>query len=38
MNDTNEGVTIDNAKWQEIVKSVPVVCDITETTAEGVVR
>ena len=38
MNDTNEGIPIDNAEWQKIVKSIPVVCDITETTAEGVVR
>ena len=38
MNDTNEDIPIGNAEWQEIVKSIPVVCDITETTAEGVVR
>ena len=38
MNDTNDGIPMDNAEWQEIVKSIPVVCDITETTAEGVVR
>ena len=38
MNDTNEGISMDNAEWQKIVKSIPVVCDITETTAEGVVR
>ena len=38
MNDTNEGIPTDNAEWQKIVKSIPVVCDITETTAEGVVR
>ena len=38
MNDTNEGIPMGNAEWQEIVKSIPVVCDITETTAEGVVR
>ena len=38
MNDTNEGIQMGNAEWQEIVKSIPVVCDITETTAEGVVR
>ena len=38
MNDTNEGIPMDNAEWQEIVKSIPVVCDITETTAEGVIR
>ena len=37
MNDTNEGIPIGNAEWQEIVKSIPVVCDITETTVEGVV-
>ena len=38
MNDTNEGIPMANADWQEIVKSIPVVCDITETTAEGVIR
>ena len=38
MNDTNEGIPMGNAEWQEIVKSIPVVCDITETTAEGVIR
>ena len=38
MNDTNEGSPMDNAEWQEIVNSIPVVCDITETTAEGVIR
>ena len=38
MNDTNEGIPMGNAEWQEIVKAIPVVCDITETTAEGVVR
>ena len=38
MNDTNEGIPIGTAEWQEIVKSIPVVCDIAETTAEGVVR
>ncbi len=38
MNDTNEDIPMDNAEWQEIVKSIPVVCDITETTAEGVVH
>ena len=38
MNDTNEGIQTGDAEWQRIVKSIPVVCDITETTAEGVVR
>lgn len=41
MNDTNEGIptdNTDNAEWQKIVKSIPIVCDITETTAEGIVR
>lgn len=38
MNDTNEGIPMDNAEWQKIIKSIPVVCDITEMTAEGVVR
>ena len=38
MNDTNESIPMGNAEWQEIVKSIPVVCDITETTAKGVVH
>ena len=38
MNDMNEGIPTGNAEWQKIVTSIPVVCDITETTAEGVVR
>lgn len=43
MNDTNEDIPnedipMDNAEWQKIVKSIPVVCDITETTAKGVIR
>ena len=40
MNDTNEGIPMGNAEaeWQNIVKSIPIVCDITETTANGVVR
>ena len=38
MNDANEGIPMGNAEWQKIVKSIPVVCDITETTAEGVIR
>ncbi len=38
MNDTNESIPTGNAEWQKIVKSIPIVCDITETTAEGVVR
>ena len=38
MNDTNEGIPMGNAEWQKLVRSIPVVCDITETTAEGVVR
>ena len=38
MNDTDEGIPMGNAEWQKIVKAIPVVCDITETTAEGVVR
>ena len=38
MNDTNEGVSMGNAEWQKIVKSIPVVCDITETTAKGAIR
>ena len=38
MNDTNEGIPMDDAEWQKMVKSIPIVCDITETTAVGVVR
>ena len=38
MNDTNEGIPMGDAEWKEIVKSIPVVCDITETTAVGSVR
>ena len=38
MNDMNEGIPMGNAEWQKVVKSIPVVCDITETTAEGIVR
>ena len=38
MNDMNEGIPMGNAEWQKIVKSIPIVCDITETTAKGVVR
>ena len=38
MNDTNESMPMNNEEWQKIIKSIPVVCDITETTAAGVVR
>ena len=38
MNDTNEVLPMDDAEWQKIVKSIPIVCDITETTAVGVIR
>ena len=38
MDDINEGIPMGNAEWQKIVTSIPVVCDITETTAEGAVR
>ena len=38
MNDKNEFIPMDNAEWQKIVKSIPIVYDITETTAEGVIR
>ena len=38
MNHTNEGIPMVDAEWQETVKSIPVVCDIAETTPEGVVR
>ena len=38
MNDTKEDIPMGDAEWQKVVKSIPVVCDITETTAEGVVR
>ena len=38
MSDTKEDIPMGDAEWQKVVKSIPVVCDITETTAEGVVR
>ena len=38
MNDTNENIPMGDAEWQKIVKSIPIVYDITETTAAGVVR
>ena len=38
MNDTNKVIPMGNAEWQKIVKSIPVVCDITETDPEGVIR
>ena len=38
MNDANENFPMDNAEWQKTVNSIPVVCDIAETTAEGAVR
>ena len=38
MNDTNENIPMGDAEWQKIVKSIPIVYDITETTAEGVIR
>ena len=38
MNDMNEGIPTGDAEWQKIIKSIPVVCDITETTANGVIR
>ena len=38
MNDTKKVIPMDDAEWQKIVKSIPIVCDIAETTAEGVVR
>ena len=38
MNGMNEVIPTGDAEWQKIIKSIPVVCDITETTAEGVVR
>ena len=38
MNKANEDIQMDNAEWQKIVTSFPVVCGITETTAEDVVR
>ena len=38
MNDTNEGIPMDDAEWQKIVKSIPIVCDIAETTAKGVIH
>ena len=38
MNGTNEGLLMGNAEWKKLVTSIPVVCDITETTAKGAVR
>ena len=38
MNDINEGIPTGDAEWQKIIKSIPVVCDLTETTANGVIR
>ena len=38
MNDTNEGIPMDDAEWHKTIKSIPIVCDIAETTAEGVIR
>ena len=38
MNNANESIPMGDAEWQKIVKSIPVVCDITETTAEGIIR
>ena len=38
MNDKNEFIPMDNEEWQKIVKSIPIVYDITETTAGGVIR
>ena len=38
MNETNEDIPMGDAEWQKIVKSIPIVCDIAETTAEGVIR
>ena len=38
MNDTSEDIQMDDEDWQKIVKSIPVVHDITEATAAGVIR
>ena len=38
MNDTNENSPMGSAEWQKTVKSIPIVYDITETTAEGILR
>ena len=38
MNNANESIPMGDAEWQKIVKSIPIVYDITETTAEGVIR
>ena len=38
MNDTKKVIPMDDAEWQKIVKSIPIVCDIAETTVEGVIR
>lgn len=38
MNDTNNVIPMGNEEWQKIVKTIPIVCDIDETTSEGIVR
>ena len=38
MNDTKKVIPMGDAEWQKIVKSIPIVCDIAETTAKGVIH
>ena len=38
MNDVEKVIPMDDAEWQKTVKSIPIVCDIAEMTAEGVIR
>ena len=37
MNDTDTVIPMGDAEWMKTIKSIPVVCDIDETTAEGVI-
>lgn len=37
MNDTDKVIPMGDAGWLKTIKSIPVVCDIDETTAEGVI-
>ena len=37
MNDTDKVIPMGDAEWMKTIKSIPVVCDIDETTAEGVI-
>lgn len=37
MKDTDKAIPMGDAEWLKTIKSIPVVCDIDETTAEGVI-